>query len=419
MLTEIDACISQDIIDLTIPTKCPKIFPDSDSPSVSEQLHLLTTPVDQLRLTSEQALAQKKPLIQTFPLANFKQFPHLHAVQQQVAHFFVDLKTEKSERLKLYTTIRRLEDQLTQLRRQVNEPSPSSLPVPFTVDPPCSAAFLDSSAPGNIQITRPRVTVTLKRITTSRSRRTEPPRSPPSTQTTFGPSSVLDTRVRQLEEELTKAENCRETIISIYRSQFTFHHDKFPALESGGSDTILWKVNALRLVFGTPNLLPDLTMLPRTPVLIITVLYTAHTLMAITSLFNSIHMVRTLPQEITPQSCSPFFPGDYDGLLAWPFPKTFHLSVRDQLDPQNKWTITLAPSKKISFRRPTREPCPTLTNSNFFPHSKMFSKTENFLLNNTLYLKKITDLPNPERAIPSSSKPWCFLLNPPLIFLSL
>ena len=30
------------------------------------------------------------------------------------------------------------------------------------------------------------------------------------------------------------------------------------------------------------------------------------------------------------------FPGDYDGLLAWPFPKTIHLSVRDQLDPQNK-----------------------------------------------------------------------------------
>ena len=29
-------------------------------------------------------------------------------------------------------------------------------------------------------------------------------------------------------------------------------------------------------------------------------------------------------------------PGYYDGLLTWPFPKTIHLSVRDQLDPQNK-----------------------------------------------------------------------------------
>ena len=103
-------------------------------------------------------------------------------------------------------------------------------------------------------------------------------------------------------------------------------------------------------------------------------------------------------------------PGDYDGLLAWPFPKTIHLSVRDQLDPQNNCTITFAPSEKMSFRRPTREPCPTLTNFNFFPQSKMFSKTEIFLLNNPLYLEiNFRDLPNPEGATPSSSKPWWFL----------
>ena len=100
------------------------------------------------------------------------------------------------------------------------------------------------------------------------------------------------------------------------------------------------------------------------------------------------------------------FPGDYDGLLTWPFSKTIHISVRDQLDPQNTWTISFAPSDRISFRRPTREPVPTLMNFNFFPHSKMFSKTENFLLDNTLYLEiKVTDLPDPEGATPSSSKP--------------
>ena len=90
------------------------------------------------------------------------------------------------------------------------------------------------------------------------------------------------------------------------------------------------------------------------------------------------------------------FPGDYDSLLTWPFLKTIHLSVRDELDPQNTWTITFAPSEKISFRRPTKEPLPTLMNINFFPHSKMFSKTENFLLKNTLHLEiKFTNLPDP------------------------
>ena len=100
------------------------------------------------------------------------------------------------------------------------------------------------------------------------------------------------------------------------------------------------------------------------------------------------------------------YPGDYEGLFKWPFSKTIHLSVRDQLDRQNTWTISFAPSEKISFRRPTREPLPTLMNYNFFPHSKMFSKTENFLSDNTLYLEiKFTDLPDPEGATSSSFNP--------------
>ena len=97
------------------------------------------------------------------------------------------------------------------------------------------------------------------------------------------------------------------------------------------------------------------------------------------------------------------FPGDYDGLLTWPFSKTIHLSVRDQLDPQNTWTISFAHSDRISLRRPTRDSLPTLMKFNFFPHSKMSSKSETFLLDNTLYLEiKFTDLPDPESVTPSS-----------------
>ena len=218
LLTKMDAFTSPDISDPTTPAKCPKTSPDSNSPTVSEQLQLLTIQVDQLKINSEQALEQTKPLIQTFPLAKIKQFQYLHAVQHQVAQFIVDLNTAKSERFKLRTTIRQLEYEPTQLRRQVNEPSPSSLPVPFTVDPPSSAASQDSSALGSIQKSRRRVTITLKGIssTTSRSQLTEPPRAPPSNQTTSGPSSDLENRVRQLEEEITKAKESRETIASIY-----------------------------------------------------------------------------------------------------------------------------------------------------------------------------------------------------------
>ena len=412
LLTEMDASTSQDNIDLTVPTKCPRTSPESNSSTVSKQLHLLTTQVNQLRISSEQALEQTKPLIQTFPLANIKQFQYLHAVQHQVAQFFVDLNTGKSERLKLRTNICQLEDELTQLRRQVNEPSSSSLPVPFTVDPPSSAAFQDSSALGNIQILRPRVTITLKRTssTTSRSHLTESPQAPPSTQIASGPSSDLETRVKQLEEEITKARDSCETIASICRSQFAFLYDKIRALESGGTDTILWKLTSWKLVFDTAKSSAQLDNAAKDP--------STHYNRPVyrTHPYGYNFFVQFYPYGLDSAAGNhasimfALFPGDYDGLLTWPFPKTIQLSVRDQLDPQNTWTIAFAPSEKISFRGPTREPLPTLMNFNFFPHSKMFSKTGNFLLIDALYLEiKFTDLPNPEGATPSSSKPWCFL----------
>ena len=139
------------------------------------------------------------------------------------------------------------------MRRQVSEPTFSSLPVPFTSNPPSSAAFQDSNVLGNIQISKPRVTITLKRTssTTSRPQLTEPPRNPPSTQTTPGTSSDLEAQVKQLEEEITKASNSRETIASIYRSQFAFLYDRIQSLESGGSDNILWNLTSVKLVFDT------------------------------------------------------------------------------------------------------------------------------------------------------------------------
>ena len=127
-------------------------------------MHLLTTQVNQLRINSEQALEQTKPLIQTFPLAKINQFQYLHPVQHQVAQFIVVLNCEKTERLKLHATIRQLGDELAQLRRHINEPSHFSLPAIFTVDPPCSAVFQVHSGQDNIQISRPRITITSKKL---------------------------------------------------------------------------------------------------------------------------------------------------------------------------------------------------------------------------------------------------------------
>ena len=322
LLIEKDASTSQDVADPIVPAKRPEISSDSNTATVSEQLHLLTTQVDQLRITSEQSLKETKPLIKTFPLANIKQFQYLHAVQQQVAQFFVDFNIEKNERLKLCTTLRQRDDELIQLRWQVNEPSASSRPAPSTVNTLCSAAFQDTCDLGNAQISKPSITFTLKTAssTTTKSRL---PDQPPSLSTCRPSPSDIETRDKQLEHEITNARNCRETIISIYRSQFTFPYDRFRAPESGGTDTILWKLTSLRLVFDSPKsaaLFDDAT--------------TNHS-----THYNS-PVYRTHPHgynffvQFYPYGLDSaaenhasilfaLFRGDYDGLLAWRSLKRF------------------------------------------------------------------------------------------------
>ena len=170
------------------------------------------------------------------------------------------------------------------------------------------------------------------------------------------------------------------------------------------TDTILWNLTSLRFVFDTAKASTQVDDAAKDPVTHYnSPLYRTHR-----HGYNFFSGAFGLDSATGTHALILFalFPGDYDGLLTRPFPKMIQLSVRHPLDPHNKWIVTLEPSKNLSFRRPVRDLCRALTNFKFCPQSKIFSKTGNFLLNNTLYLEvKLTDLPDPEGATPSTSQP--------------
>ena len=98
--------------------------------------------------------------------------------------------------------------------------------------------------------TKPTVTITLEGAPSTSSKPWLPEQSRASPSTKPIPESPpSQPRIKQLEEKITKPKNCRETIISIYRSQLNFLFDRFRALNSEGTDTILWKLTSLKLVF--------------------------------------------------------------------------------------------------------------------------------------------------------------------------
>ena len=75
LLTEMDASTSQDIFDLIFPAKYPKTFSDSWSLTVSEQLHLLTTRVNQLRITMNKCTGTNQTPDSNFPVGQHKTIP--------------------------------------------------------------------------------------------------------------------------------------------------------------------------------------------------------------------------------------------------------------------------------------------------------------------------------------------------------
>ena len=75
----------------------------------------------------------------------------------------------------------------------------------------------------------------------------------------------------------------------------------------------------------------------------------------------------------------------YDGHFL-----VIHLSLRDELDPLNVWTQTIQPTQEPPFRRPTsslKNDAITVALYKHNPHSKLFSETDGYLVNDTCYLE--------------------------------
>ena len=87
-----------------------------------------------------------------------------------------------------------------------------------------------------------------------------------------------------------------------------------------------------------------------------------------------------------------FFPGDFDNLQQWQFPRRMHIGIRDQFDLLNIWEETIHPDdRNPASRRPTissKEGLSAVNINNFIPHSKPLNGAESFLVEGTSYLEK-------------------------------
>ena len=215
--------------------------------------------------------------------------------------------------------------------------------------------------------------------------------APPTT------AQSLTSRISELEKLFTDEIATYTAITAGIHSQYFFLYDKIRQLEPGESDTIIWKNPSVEFVFESTKVArpsSDLLIEPTTN-------------------FSS-PIFRTQPHGynffikfylygIGPAAgkCASnlfiLFLGDYDNMLQWPFSKLIYIGIRDQLDPLNTWTKTIRHDQDPAYKKPTvstKKGVWTISIIDFIPHSKIFSKTEGFLVDGASFIEiKFSDLP--------------------------
>ena len=209
--------------------------------------------------------------------------------------------------------------------------------------------------------------------------------------------SKFDALEKQIKDDLSR----QKSLLSSIQSNYSFLYDKIRQLEAGANKTILWRISSVRFIFDSAKSahrrskpIDDKASGYWSPV------FRTHP-------YGYNFIIRFHPYGIDATAGQfaalifAFFPGDYDGLLRWPFPKVIHLSLRDQLDPLNAWTQTIQPTQEPPFRRPTS----SLKNDAFavafykyIPHSKLFSETDGYVVNDTSYIEISFSDPNAQKS---------------------
>ena len=224
--------------------------------------------------------------------------------------------------------------------------------------------------------------------------------SQPTPNSQGAPSATLQnltTRFSKLEKLFANEVSSYTSITAGIHSQYFLLYDKIRQLEPGNSDVIVWKIPSVKFVFDSAKVArPSSDPLIEPATSFSSPIFRTHP-------HGYNFFIKLYPYGIGPATgkCASvlfaLFPGDYDNLLQWPFTKTIHIGIRDQLDPMNTWTKTILPDQDPAYKKPiisTKTGVATILINNFSPHSKLFSETEGFLIDGASFVEiKFSDPP--------------------------
>ena len=400
----------------------PQIIP-SHAPSLNQNIGdntLLLQPINQY--TTDAAAHKSTPGSSThLPSALHHQTQCLQAINNSIQQFHQHLKAEKLDRQILQLVVLQLQNDFAVLRYLLFSSTKTTPNKDITLKDTATSPLFDTNANS-----KPNVNLNPNPNASSHFTSAFPlsgPRAPKLRRSTpvgavgtaktknntanadFQPiPNTQETTIQNLTSRICKLEKLFANEVSTYtsitagiHSQYFLLYDKIRQLEPGNSDVIIWKIPSVKFVFDSAKVArssSDPLVEPATS-------FSSPIFRTHPHGYN--FFIKLYPYGIGPATgkCASvlfaLFPGDYDNLLQWPFTKTIHIGIRDQLDPKSTWTKTILPDQDPAYKKPTmttKTGVATILINNFIPHSILFNETEGFLIDGASFIEiKISDSP--------------------------
>jgi len=210
-----------------------------------------------------------------------------------------------------------------------------------------------------------------------------------------GQLSALITKVDMLEKTVEDLKNDRERCKQLER--FVMHlHERIKSLDCGRTGTFIWKITGFDAIYDNAKKQHEqkLKGLP--------VASDSNSACDFCSpLFYTSPNGYLMYMRLYPFGCDSaagnfvslfvaLSPGEYDGVLKWPFLNSIEISLLSQDDPADRWTQVITPggNNMACFQRPSsKSGNMSVGILHFIIHNKIYTKDSPYKKNDTIYIE--------------------------------
>ena len=320
----------------------------------------LKNSISQIKIDSnvEKFLADIRLLLKKFPLSNVKNFQYLHAVQLTVANMQKQLDSDRQKRIEQDEMIRELRMEMESLKKIKSANTEEMDGISVETIKTIMEEKMDCDNPDSLlkksmeSISNDSGFYSNKSEHNSSHSQLDLNRDPAEKfHSLFDRMNMIERKVEEVKKEQERAKQLERFVMHL--------HERIKSLDCGRNGRLLWKISGFSTIFDNAKIQETrkqkgLRVDSNSPCDFCS------------PLFYTAPQGYLMYMRLYPYGCDSavgkyvslfvaLSPGEFDGVLPWPFASTIEISMLNQDDLSDKWSQTIIPggTNIQCFQRPS------------------------------------------------------------------